>query len=211
MKKNLVFFAAVAICLLPSLSFATTESHITTTPISSTLTDWTGSLSFPQFSPSSGTLLSVQINLSGSMNTVLTITNSSPEASSGTGKTELQFTVQDSGSNLVNPVMVLFSPDFSYNLGSGLSTTSGTLTESGTSSDTYTNSTVLAEFTGAGTISLNAGTFTQTWLTNTGGNTFASQVTDAQLTGTVIYNYVPEPATIMLLGLGALTLRGRKK
>jgi hypothetical protein len=68
---------------------------------------------------------------------------------------------------------------------------------------------------GNGNISLNASTFTQTLLANTGGNTAASQVTDANLTGNVIYTYtvVPEPSTfgLLALGLSALPLLRRQR
>ena len=71
-------------------------------------------------------------------------------------------------------------------------------------------SAILAEFNGPGTISLDASTFTQTDLSNTGGNTAASQVTNASLTGTVTYTYapVPEPSTLVLLGVGVIGLLG---
>jgi hypothetical protein len=212
MKVLLGLFAAVVV-LLPGVASAYVISYTTSTPIGSTLTDWTGTLAFQKFNPSFGTLNSVTIGLSGSLSTVLTITNNSGESSSGTGKTEVQMTVQDAGSNLINtPQIDLFSPDYSYSLGAGGSTTSGTLTKNGTSSDLYTAAAVLSEFTGAsGNTVLNASTFTQTWLTNTGGNTFASQVTNASLTGTVTYDYVPEPATMAMLGLGALGLAARRR
>jgi hypothetical protein len=201
MHLRLVIMMLV-ISLIPGLVMAATSGPFTTTtPIPSSLTDWTGSLAFQKFNSSLGTLYQVQLDLSASLGTVITITNASPEASSGTAKTELQVTVQDSGGNLITPEIDLNSPLYAYNVGPGGSVTSGTLTKAGTSSDQYTAAAVLAEFTGPGTIVLPASTFTQTWLTNTGGNTYASQVTNASLTGTVTYFYnpVPEPSTVLSL------------
>lgn len=213
MTKKVVL-SVLFLCVLSGISLADISGPFTTTtPISLTLTDWSSSLAFPKFNPALGSLTAVQIDLSGSMRTVLTVTNNGLSSSSGTAKTELQMTVQDSGSNLIDPTIDMFSSNFNYtNLGAGQSVTSGILTKNGSSSDIYTLAAVLAEFTGPGTITLPAFTFTQTWLTNTGGNTSASQVTNASLTGSVTYSYdVPEPATVALLSLGGLLFKKSKK
>jgi hypothetical protein len=199
--------ALLAACATNS-SAATSGPFTTSTPIPFTLTDWTGTLVFPQFNPGLGVLNSVQLDLTGSLRTILTVQNLSGLASSGTVKTELQVTVQDAGNNLIAPEIDLLSPNYAYSLAPGGSATSGSLTKTGSSSDLYTLAAILAEFTGVGNISLNGSTFTQTLLANTGGNTVASQVTDASLTGTVTYEYtvVPEPSTFALLALGLGTM-----
>jgi hypothetical protein len=185
----------------------------TTTPIPYTLTDWVGSLSFPQFDSSLGTLLEVDLYLRGDMNTVLTVHNTSTSSSSsGWAKTELQMSVQDTGGNLNVPELDALSPQYNYSLAAGDTVTSGTLSKFATSTDQYFTAAVLSEFTGPGTIALPASTLTQTVLSYTGGNTEASQVTQAKLTGTVTYHYeaipTPEPSTLALLAAGVVGLLG---
>ena len=87
LRKVVFLVLLVACCFAAGSSQAATISFNTTTPIGSILTDWLGTLSFPQFNSALGTLDIVQIDLSGSLSTVLTITNSSPTGSSGTAKT----------------------------------------------------------------------------------------------------------------------------
>jgi hypothetical protein len=214
MTKRLFVFVALAVLAAGVPAMATTVSYTTSTPVTSVLTDWSPvkTLAFQQFNTSLGTLNSVTIALSGSLSTVVTVTNNSGSPSNGHANTHLQMTVQDAGLNLINtPQIDMYSPAFNYTNLTG-SLTSGTLTKTGSSSDTYSITAILNEFKGIGTTSLNASTFTETTLSNTGGNTAASQVTYASLTGTVTYDYnpVPEPATITLLCTGVLALLRRK-
>ena len=215
--KTSLKLGLMALCIACTISTLRVEASTigpltTTTPISFTLSDWTSSLTFQQFNPSFGTLQSVQINLSASMQTIITVTNDSEtSSSSGTARTEVMVTVQDGGNNLTAPEIDFLSPLFSYSLAPGAATTSGLLTTTATSSDTYALLAILSEFTGTGSIQLPALTFTQTLLANTGGNTTSSQATDASLTGTVLYTYdesspVPEPGTLALFGIGVLGL-----
>ena len=212
----------------------------TSTPIASRLTDWTGTLAFAQFDSTLGTLNSVTFDISGSLTTTLTVRNNASSASSGTANTELEVSIEDAGDNLGflndtpevsnNPTINQFSPNYHYSLASGVQTASGLLSSNYNSGAlTYTLSAILNEFSnpGGGTVDLSAGTFTQTVLANSGGNTSATQVTDASLTGTVTYNYTanvgnqnlsnaPEPATMAmmggaLIGLGLFRRRFRKR
>ena len=197
-------------------------SYPTSTPVPSTATDWANTLVFEQFNSSLGTLDSVELQLSASLSTTLTVVNSGSTGDGGNAHTVMYTTVQDPGLNLVSP----FETDSAtYSFGGGIfgtglapglpGVTSGPLTGTSSSDNTYYTSPILVEFTGSGTISLNAGTYTTTTVNDNGSNTTADQTTTASLTGEVIYDYTaaaPEPSTIGLLifGLGALPFRRRQ-
>jgi hypothetical protein len=207
MRKLTLLFASFALCgaLVPTAFAATDGPYTTSTPIPSTTTDWVSSLAFQQFNPALGTLTAVEVDLHGSFDSTITVTNTSADPSSGTARTDVQFTAQDGGLNLApTPQIDLLSGTYAYSLPGGGNVTSPLISTSTSSGSTYTAAPILAEFTGVGTFALGASTFTQTVLSNTGGNTTASQVTSAALTGSVTYFYtpVPEPSTVALLGLG---------
>jgi hypothetical protein len=220
-KSNCLAILAAAALLACNRAEAAVESFITSTPIASTLTDWSGTMAFQQFNPSLGTLLSVTLNVSADLETTLTVVNNSPSSSHGKVWTDLQVTVEDGGNNLITPSVELDTPQQTYTLAGGHSLILPEIDATGSSSQAYTLAAILAEFTGTGSIALDASTLTQTGELNTGGNTAASQVTTAGATGTVIYNYlpaftpVPEPSTYLAgftaAGMaGATWLRRRK-
>jgi hypothetical protein len=207
----LVFGVALFGLVCPANADMIDGPYTTTTPIPYTLTDWSGSLSFPKFNSALGTLTEVDMTLNGAMQTVLTVYSLAPSGTTGTAKTELQMSVQDPGSNFTPPQLDFFSPNYPFTLGPAPdSITSGTLTKSASASDAYTLAAILAEFNGPGTIVLPASTFTQTWVAYSSGNANAIQVTQGSLTGTVQYHYLPtpEPGTLVLLGVGVVGLLG---
>jgi PEP-CTERM motif len=193
-------------------------------------TDFTALLTTTQFNPAWGNLQSVEIDLSSHMSTDLQIINNDTGASSGSVNTQLQIFVQDSGSNLTGGVFSTgagviaycapgncISGKFTYSLASGGSIDSGAILANSSESMTYVLGAILSEFTGTGTFNLTAKSLTGTTITNTGGNTTATQNTFANVTGDVIYTYnsnAPEPATLFLMGsalVGVGVLRKRFK
>ncbi len=111
------------------------------------------------------------------------------------------------------PQLSIDSSHFDFQMDAGSQQTSDPLHGNGTSSNTYNAAPILAEFTGNGSISLTASTFTNVTVSvNVGGATEGSQSFRASLTGSVTYMYTPapEPSTLALLGLGSLGLLVRR-
>jgi hypothetical protein len=226
MKPLISLLAAGAVVVgCATNASANTETFTTSTPVSSSLTDWNNTLAFQQFNSSLGTLNSVELTLSSGITTILTVQNMGTSSHGGV-KTEMTVMVEDAGNhfNLDVPQLDILSSRYTYNLGAGKSATSGLLSATGSySSEDYTLAAILNEFTGNGVIDLDASTYTTTDLSNTGGNTASSQVTDASLTGTVTYDYTapiqvvdraPEEAStfsLLVLGLGSLPFLRRQR
>jgi hypothetical protein len=207
--------AAVFSISAPTTAKAQIIGPITTsTPISHT-TELIGApsdvLTFPKFDGNLGILLSVAIHLDANISSVITVTNSAATPSSGNVFTQSQYTLTDPLTSLtLNPVVS--TPNFSYSLAPGGSTTSSALTGSNSANGTFSSAGILAEFTTYTnqTIELPVSTLTQTFTANTGGNTASGQVTTAGATGTVTYNYtptgsVPEPGALALISAGAVS------
>ena len=95
---TLLCLGVVAIVAIASSAQASTSGPFTTsTPIGYALTDWSGSLSFPQFNSALGTLTEVDLTFNAGMETTLTITNDSDSGSSGSANTNVQISVEDPG------------------------------------------------------------------------------------------------------------------
>lgn len=211
-ESGLLRVAVVLLAAYGTHAMAAISGPFTTsTPIPLSPTDLSGTLVLPQFDPALGILTAVQLDLSTTFITTLTVQNNSESSSSGMAKTQVQFTVQDTGNHLTGPAMDLLSPGFSYHLAAGDSVDSGELTKNSSVSQVLNLASVLAEFTGTGDVDLDASTATLAFRANTGGNTYSTQVTEASLTCDVVYTYtptaVPEPAALGLtFGLPALVL-----
>ena len=218
MKGNKGFYlvamvAVIALCGVGTAQASAWSTNFTTsTPVPSTLTDWTRSLTFPQYNPAwtgGGALTQIDITISSSLDTYFAITNNSPSNSVGTVKTEITISINDP-SNLVaftslNPWIDKMFPSSGngWNLAPGAGTTLGTFTSSAAGAASYTDAGVMSEFTGTGNILLPSTAHAETWEEFTGGNVDISQITHASLTGTITYwAVIPEPSTALLVGLG---------
>jgi hypothetical protein len=224
-----IVFLGVSVLLgltfVPSVVHASTlsESYSVTTLTEST--DWTQTLSIPQFNPSLGTLTSVEVESSGSLSTALLVGNISgsfglpANSSNGTADTQSTFTITPSGSvNLVlSPLSVMAEGSFGPLVSGGTQNLSSVPMGTASNSNTYTAQAALNYFTGSGSLSWTASTSTETGITYSGGVTYA-YATDpnATLNETVIYTYntVPEPSALAILGtglLGVVVYRWRKR
>lgn len=222
-RKNLVLGLAALTLALGASTLAKADTIVQgPQSFGPFLTDSSGNFVFNKFDPSLGSLQSVKVDLGLGFSTTITVTNSGTDASSGNVRTEVQAGVTDTGtfstpSNILtitggntNVLIDALSPNQGYALGAGQSTTLVPISGSGSATGTFTSGAVLAEFTGLGTISMPWETFTQTVLANTGGNTTASQVTNATISGTLTYTYnaavipgTPEPGSVaMVIGMG---------
>lgn len=211
LASSLIAMLAVGNCANAQITIGPTNSS--TTPSHTTeFTSFAGNdvLTFNKFNGTLGTLLSVAITVNGSVTSVVSVSND-PQASSnstGNSRTNSTFTFVDPLSLMSLQADVFTNKFFYTNLAPNSTATSGTLTGSVSNSGSYNNTqqNILNEFTGAGTIKIGASTFTQTVLSNTGGNASSSQATSGTINGTITYTYisVPESGTVIVLTCGTL-------
>jgi hypothetical protein len=215
MEANQMLYARVSIAILLVLcanvvaqatTITVSEQHTCIIPL--TTTDWDDSvLSFPMFNSELGELTSVTLDLTGSYDTDITVTNTSTKKNSkGTVSVAFEFDVQD-GTGHSLALLGLAPLSFDFNLASN-----GIVRRVENDEDTahwdYSGTETMDIFMGTGTITLPAFTTTQTNANYSGGNAYVSQDTSAALTGTVTYTYsstrIPEPGACVLLAIGVL-------
>ena len=224
-NKGLYLVAMVAViawCGVGTVQASGWTTNITTsTPIGSSLTDWTQSFAFPKYQTAwsgGGTLTQVNFTVSSDLDTWFFITNSDTSISTGTlVKTEITISVNDPSLLLaftnLNPwIDKTFPPSsFGWILAPGAVTNLGTYTSTASAIEHYINAGVMSEFTGVGSILLPANAHAVTTESFAGGNVNIDQITDASLTGTITYwaTTIPEPSTVLLVGLGLAAVAWR--
>lgn len=215
MKKKIFWLMTIGVMTMASVSSAYVETH--SASIATSPTDWTSSITIPKFDPVKGVLQSIQFDIVGNVEGSAGFENFGPSAA--TVNIDLQAilrlkrpdnsniwvtVVSDGGAASVDS----FDGNVDFDGASGITfnSLSGTLTESTTTA----SASDLALFTGTGNIVLPVtaiGSVAYAGVSNIA--LFASSSAGAAID--VTYNYIPEPASMMLLGMGGLGLLARRK
>lgn len=220
MKKQLILLSLVSGLALSGRADTITYDQIGA-GIPYTLTDFSGSLSFPKFDQPGDTLTSVVFELDSSITTFLMIQNGSPGTENGKYGMEVTAKITDTVLNPGNSDVLtdISTPLLKYSLLPG-ETTSFNKTASSSDSATFTTPDALAHFTGSGTVSVPLSFQAYTVLIAGGGNPTASQTTSGKATGKVIYTFnkngggpvIPEPADYAAaFGLGLAGFVGYRR
>jgi hypothetical protein len=238
-RFRLVIQTAVALAGLGSAAQATVVSTTTQTlTFGPQLTEFGGlSQPFSYFDSNLGTLQSITFNSSFGFTSQVTVQNGAATSSNGSVKAEgfLIMSAQNGGVNAVvqsalNTVgdagpytsftLDVLGASRTYALAPNLSTvlaSNSTTHTLGTTVDSAPLDLLPFEVAGGGATNMIANTFTQTDLSNNGGNTSSTEATHATATFSIFYTYddstatppssppaVPEPASLALLGVGVL-------
>jgi hypothetical protein len=220
--------ATTALVASSSLSFATIVSQ---TESFSALTDWgttppnpsfapTQIINFAGFNPSLGTLNSITVTITDSVNGVVNLKNNGTGASGSTNVTgSLLNTLKYSYPTFAQHTITLASTSYSTTLAAGAS--SGAQPVSGSTTKNAVVTSGLAAFETAWAVT--AGDLGQLTIGSGNGNGTATYTDTGSVTIVAAYNYtpgtpppppVPEPATLSILGAGLTglgVLRRRRK
>ncbi len=193
--------AILSLCLWASTTKADTVSSSFSVP--SSTTEWNTNFVLQEFNPAQGSLQSVYIAATESVNINGIVTNTSALTESFTFKagSQLVLTLPGTlGTLLPSPL----ASAQAYNLPSGGSAAYGPVNASDTANGTYTLPADLNLFIGTGTLILPGYTQTSEQIIGGGANIGVSLFTVAGATVQVVYTYapVPEPTTLSLFALG---------
>jgi hypothetical protein len=219
MKGNKGFYLVAMMVVIALCGVGTaqasewTTNFTTSTPVPSSLTDWTQNLTFPKYQSAwtgGGALTQIDFTVSSSVDTWFFITNGSALVSTGyLVKTEITISISDPGLLMAftssNPWVDKTFPSSGsgWILAPGGVTNLGTYSSSASGIESYTDAGVMSEFTGTGNILLPSTAHAETIESFSGGNVDIYQTTHASLTGTITYwAVIPEPSTVLLVGLG---------
>ena len=220
MKKAIPsLLMAGALAVSAGVQAATVTDSFSLGPLTTDLTTATATGNLAQFDSSLGTLTSISLILSGDSTSTTSIDNNSAQSQRFAFDSTLdwEFEVLAGTGNFVTG----FTTDLAHtggrvSLASGATLDLGTTTDNGSITLTFSGPD-LAQFIGTGNVGIGCNTFTGSAFNGGGGNLVANQVTSANCSGDITYNYdgtpppvgqAPEPAAAWLIGAGLLGFVG---